>query len=83
MTSTLLAPGNYLLNMYQFKDTRTMAELLRRIGASVSFKNNQLLINTVNVSKPVAPYDLVKTMRASFYVLGLLGRLGHAEVSRR
>ena len=83
MTSTLLAPGNYLLNnVPDLKDTRTMAELLRRIGASVSFKNNQLLINTVNVSKPVAPYDLVKTMRASFYVLGpLLGRLGHAEVS--
>ena len=83
MTSTLLAPGNYLLNnVPDLKDTRTMAELLRRIGASVSFKNNQLLINAVNVSKPVAPYDLVKTMRASFYVLGpLLGRLGHAEVS--
>ncbi|MAP66138.1 MAG: UDP-N-acetylglucosamine 1-carboxyvinyltransferase [Candidatus Marinimicrobia bacterium] len=83
MTSTLLAPGNYSLNnVPDLKDTRTMAELLRRIGASVSFKNNQLLINTVNVSKPVAPYDLVKTMRASFYVLGpLLGRLGHAEVS--
>ncbi len=83
MTSTLLAPGNYKLNnVPDLKDTRTMAELLRKIGAKVTFENNQLDINTVNVSKPVAPYDLVKTMRASFYVLGpLLGRLGLAEVS--
>ena len=42
MTSTLLAPGNYVLNnVPDLKDTRTMAELLRRIGASVSFENNQ------------------------------------------
>ena len=43
---------------------------------------NTLYINTENILNPIAPYDLVKTMRASFYVLGpLLGRFGRAEVS--
>ena len=49
-----------------------MSELLRRIGAEVSYENHTLLINTENCNNPEAPYDLVKTMRASFYVLGPL-----------
>ena len=83
MTATLLSPGEYKLNnVPDLRDTRTMSELLRKIGASVIFENNTLYIDTVNVSNPVAPYELVKTMRASFYVLGpLLGRFGKAEVS--
>ena len=83
MTATLLAPGNYKLNnVPDLRDTRTMSELLRQIGANVKFKNDCLYINTENILNPVAPYDLVKTMRASFYVLGpLLGRFGRAEVS--
>ena len=83
MTATLLSPGEYKLNnVPDLRDTRTMSELLREIGASVIFENNTLYIDTSNVSNPVAPYELVKTMRASFYVLGpLLGRFGKAEVS--
>ena len=83
MTATLLAPGNYKLNnVPDLRDTRTMSELLRQIGANVKFENDCLYINTENILNPVAPYDLVKTMRASFYVLGpLLGRFGRAEVS--
>ena len=83
MTATLLSPGKYKLNnVPDLKDTRTMSELLREIGANVSYTNNTLFIDTRNVTNPIAPYELVKTMRASFYVLGpLLGRFGHAEVS--
>ena len=83
MTATLLSPGKYKLNnVPDLKDTRTMSELLIEIGANVSYTNNTLFIDTRNVTNPIAPYELVKTMRASFYVLGpLLGRFGHAEVS--
>jgi len=83
MTATLLSPGKYKLNnVPDLKDTRTMSELLRQIGANVSYASNTLFIDTSNVANPIAPYELVKTMRASFYVLGpLLGRFGRAEVS--
>ena len=83
MTACLLAPGKYkLTNVPDLRDTRTMSELLRRIGAVVSYENHTLLINTENCNNPEAPYDLVKTMRASFYVLGpLLARFGKSKVS--
>ena len=83
MTACILAPGKYkLTNVPNLKDTRTMSELLRRIGAEVSYDNHILSINTENCNNPEAPYDLVKTMRASFYVLGpLLARFGISKVS--
>lgn len=83
MTATLLAPGKYKLNnVPDLRDTRTMAALLTEMGVIVNYKNNSLKIDTTNITNPIAPYELVKTMRASFYVLGpLLGRLGQAEVS--
>ncbi len=83
MTACILAPGKYkLTNVPDLKDTRTMSELLRRIGAEVTYYNHSLIINTENCNTPEAPYDLVKTMRASFYVLGpLLSRFGISKVS--
>jgi UDP-N-acetylglucosamine 1-carboxyvinyltransferase len=83
MAACILAPGKYkLTNVPNLKDTRTMSELLRRIGAEVSYDNHILSINTENCNNPEAPYDLVKTMRASFYVLGpLLARFGISKVS--
>ncbi len=59
-----------------------MANLLRILGAKIDESGHELLIDTSNASHIEAPYDLVKTMRASFYVLGaLLGRHGEARVS--
>ena len=59
-----------------------MKKLLELVGATVSFKDNVMDIDTTNCDKPVAPYDLVKTMRASFYVLGpFMSRVNYAEVS--
>ena len=83
MTACLLAPGQYkLTNVPNLKDTRTMSDLLRRIGAEVFYENHVLTINSENCNNPEAPYDLVKTMRASFYVLGpLLSRFGKSKVS--
>lgn len=59
-----------------------MSNLLRILGAKVDEVDHELLIDTSHASHVEAPYELVKTMRASFYVLGaLLGRHGEARVS--
>ena len=83
MVATLLAPGKYRISRVpDLRDTHTMLRLLEMIGATSSFENNELLIDTTKASNPEAPYDLVKTMRASFYVMGpLLGRFGEVKVS--
>ena len=83
MTACLASPGKYTLNnVPNLRDTRTMIKLLEIIGSKVIFKNNTVLIDTIDCNNPEAPYDLVKTMRASFYVLGpLLSRFKYAKVS--
>ena len=83
MAATLLEPGIYTLkNVPNLKDTRTMIKLLEIIGSKISFTDNQLVIDSKECNNPVAPYNLVKTMRASFYVLGpLLSRFKKAKVS--
>ena len=57
-------------NVPNLRDTITMIKLLEESGAIVDFKNNILTINSIKCSNPIAPYKLVKTMRASFYMLG-------------
>lgn len=83
LAATLLAPGFYrFTNVPRLKDVHTMSNLLRILGAKIDESGNELLIDTSNASQIEAPYELVKTMRASFYVLGaLLGRHGEARVS--
>lgn len=83
MAATLIQPGQYkLTNVPNLKDTRTMIQLLEIIGAKIKFSNNELLIDSRGCDNPEAPYELVKTMRASFYVLGpLLSRFKEATVS--
>jgi UDP-N-acetylglucosamine 1-carboxyvinyltransferase len=83
MVATLLAPGKYTIrNVPRLRDVRTMAHLLRIIGAKIEFENHSLVIDTMRADFPEAPYELVKTMRASIYVLGpLLARFGRARVS--
>ena len=83
MVATLLAPGKYTINnVPRLRDVRTMAHLLRIIGAKIEFENHSLVIDTLRADFPEAPYELVKTMRASVYVLGpLLARFGRARVS--
>ena len=83
MAATIIAPGEYRIhNVPKLRDTLTMKRLLEIVGASVHYENNIMQINTSKCDTPTAPYDLVKTMRASFYVLGpLLSRFNYAEVS--
>ena len=83
MAATLLAPGVHRLrNCPQLVDTRTFGRVLEKLGAKVTFGTDECLIDTSNVNSVEAPYELVKTMRASIYVLGpLLARFGAARVS--
>ena len=83
MAATIIAAGKYKLNnVPRLRDTLTMKKLLEMIGANVIYENNVMEIDTSGCDTPIAPYDLVKTMRASFYVLGpFLSRFKYAEVS--
>jgi UDP-N-acetylglucosamine 1-carboxyvinyltransferase len=70
-------------NVPALMDVRTMAKLLRQMGVSVELPGGgRCVLRAERVSSPVAPYELVKTMRASVLVLGpLLARCGEARVS--
>ncbi len=83
MAATLLASGKFEMhNVPDLRDVKTMAHLLRIIGAQVDFANNSLIIDTSKCNFYEAPYELVKTMRASIYVLApLLARFLEAKVS--
>ena len=83
MAASLLVGGTtHISRVPDLRDTRTMIKLLELVGAKTHLKGNDLWIDSEHVDTPVAPYDLVKTMRASFYVLGpLLARFGETKVS--
>jgi UDP-N-acetylglucosamine 1-carboxyvinyltransferase len=64
------------------RDIRTMLDLLRHIGAGVTAEGARISIQAGDIPCPEAPYELVKTMRASSLVLGpLVARCGRARVS--
>ncbi len=82
MAAALLTEGdNQFSNIPQLRDIKTISKMLRELGAQVSGEED-VKINASNLNSYEAPYDLVKTMRASILVLGpLLARLGKAKVS--
>ncbi|MDK9708611.1 MAG: UDP-N-acetylglucosamine 1-carboxyvinyltransferase [Desulforhopalus sp.] len=83
MAATLLTPGRHILrNVPDLRDTRTFIRLLENLGVRSERTGDLLVIDSTNLIHAEAPYDLVKTMRASVLVLGpLLARLGKAKVS--
>jgi UDP-N-acetylglucosamine 1-carboxyvinyltransferase len=83
LAATLLAPGTHILhNVPDLRDTRTMLKLLHIMGATWERDGSTVQVNTSQLTGVEAPYELVKTMRASVLVLGpLLGRTGYARVS--
>lgn len=83
MTATILAPGSCLLQRVPvLRDVSTMAYVLHTLGVDVHQDGSKLHLDTTDASSVEAPYELVKTMRASIYVLGpLLARFGRARVS--
>jgi UDP-N-acetylglucosamine 1-carboxyvinyltransferase len=84
IASTLLTGnGTFILHhIPDLQDIKTFTQLLHTLGAETSFSDNTLKVTTGNIASILAPYELVKKMRASIYVLGpLLARFGHARVS--
>src|SRR5580765_4851786 len=83
--STLLTPERVVVrNVPALADVHTAIQVLRHLGARVSRSpdGHEVVVEARDIGCTEAPYDLVKTMRASFLVLGpLLARFGHARVS--
>jgi UDP-N-acetylglucosamine 1-carboxyvinyltransferase len=81
--AAILAPGkSVLMNTPELNDVFTMIKLLNHLGAEINFSNHILTVDTSKIVNFIAPYEHVKKMRASVYVLGpLLGKYGKAKVS--
>jgi UDP-N-acetylglucosamine 1-carboxyvinyltransferase len=81
--ATILAEQpSVLSNVPVLKDIDTTFKLLRIFGADVNRDDHQVTVDATAIHSQMAPYELVKTMRASILALGpLLARFGHAEVS--
>jgi UDP-N-acetylglucosamine 1-carboxyvinyltransferase len=84
LAATLLAEGPVSVgNVPHLQDVTTMIELLGRMGVSVTIDDKMRVeVDASTLRECVAPYELVRTMRASIVVLGpLLARFGRADVS--
>jgi UDP-N-acetylglucosamine 1-carboxyvinyltransferase len=83
MPACLLAPGVFhLSNTPNNRDVWTFSRLLGSLGVHAELNDNVLLLDSSNITSHEAPYEHVKKMRASIYVLGpLVARFGEAKVS--
>jgi UDP-N-acetylglucosamine 1-carboxyvinyltransferase len=83
MTACLLTRGESVItNVPRLKDVMTMKAVLEQLGVKVGLEDHTMRIDTSDMKGFEAPYDLVRTMRASIYVLGpLLASCGRAKVS--
>ncbi len=83
LASTILGGGECVItNLPRVVDVLTMGKLLGILGAKASHEGNRAVIQVDAIESTEAPYDLVKTMRASVLVLGpLVARWGEAKVS--
>ena len=83
LAATLLASEPvHLSNVPKLQDIATMLALLKQLGATVVNDSGNVHIETNAIDHLIAPYELVRTMRASILVLGpLLARFGYADVS--
>ncbi|MCE1187933.1 MAG: UDP-N-acetylglucosamine 1-carboxyvinyltransferase [Ignavibacteria bacterium] len=83
LSASLLSGGIFkLYNTPRLNDVITMLKLLEHLGVEYSFSGSTVELNTAGITHTDAPYEWVKKMRASIYVLGpLLSRFGQAKVS--
>jgi len=83
MPASILSSGKSILkNTPELNDVFTMSKLLKHLGSEINFKDEVLEIDNSGITEFTAPYEHVKKMRASVYVLGpLLARFGKAKVS--
>jgi len=72
-----------ITNVPALHDITTMMSLLKQMGTDIStHRNNEVVLSAATLSQLIAPYEMVKTMRAAILVLGpLLARAGEAEIS--
>lgn len=83
MAASILAGGENLIhNIPHLRDISTMGKLLAHLGMGYHQEDGEAILQSENITSVEAPYDYVKTMRASVLVLGpLLARAGEAKVS--
>src|SRR3712207_9359235 len=75
IAAALLAPGKTVLhNVPRIMDVETMLAVLEGLGAQTSFLGRTLEIDASDIDSYMAPYELVRQMRASIVVLGPLDR---------
>jgi UDP-N-acetylglucosamine 1-carboxyvinyltransferase len=80
--SLLTSEPLVLKNVPKLNDVRTMRSLLAQMGVLAEGDDSALTLSAANIDWPLAPYEMVKTMRASILALGpLLARCGEARVS--
>lgn len=82
LAASLLCEGKHRIsNVPALADVRTLGRILQNMGVTFERQESEILINST-LTTPEAPYDLVRTMRASVLVLGpLVARMGKARVS--
>ena len=83
IAASLLSSGTSMVSRVpNLKDVLTIGQLIRHLGAEFSHEDNKTVINTERIRIFEAPYELVRTMRASVLVLGpLVAKFGKAKVS--
>ena len=83
MAASILCPGeHYIYNIPILRDITTMGKLLAHLGMGYHLEDEEVILQSNSINSIEAPYDFVKTMRASVLVLGpLLARMGEAKVS--
>ncbi len=83
MAATILAAGESRLGRVpDLADVRTLQRVLAHLGIDIKQDGKEITLDATNITEQEAPYDLVRTMRASILVLGpLLARFGRARVS--
>ena len=81
--ASLLTEGeNRFHNVPKLRDIFTIGKVLKNLGVKIQEEDNAYRIDATEISNEEAPYELVKTMRASILVLGpLVARMGKARVS--
>jgi UDP-N-acetylglucosamine 1-carboxyvinyltransferase len=81
--AALMADGESVIdNLPLIEDVFAMDDILLRLGAKIEYDNHSLKIDARNLHSCVAPYESVKKIRASYYLIGaLLTRFGRAEVA--
>src|SRR5512143_411887 len=83
LAATILCEGQHrIANVPQLADVTTLGRIVQHMGVAFERRGHEIVADSTMLSNPEAPYDLVRTMRASVLVLGpLLARAGRARVS--